>query len=89
MFIVRCHTSCDADSSASLYTGAKSNLGDRVFGEVEKDSFSALPGKGRETVGSCPRNNVFSLGEDNTFYSKCLRRVWSFCGYSSEGLVVR
>ena len=46
MFIVRCRTSCDADSSASLYTGAKSNLRDRIFGEVEKDSFSALPGKG-------------------------------------------
>lgn len=89
MFIVRSHTSCDAGSSASLYTGAKSNLRDRVFGKVEKDSFSALSGKGGETVGSCPRNSVSSLGEDNKFYSKCLRRVWSFCGYSSEGLVVR
>lgn len=54
MFIVRWHTSCDAGSSASLYTVAKSNLRDRVFGKVEKDSFSALSGKGGETVGSCP-----------------------------------
>ena len=30
----------------SLYTGAKSNLGDRLLGEVEKNSFIALPGKG-------------------------------------------
>ena len=29
-----------------LYTGAKLNLGDRVLGEVEKNSFIALPGKG-------------------------------------------
>ena len=36
----------DAESSASLYTSAKLNLGDRLLGEVEKDSFIALPGKG-------------------------------------------
>ena len=30
----------------SLYSGAKSNLRDRVLGEVEKNSFIALPGKG-------------------------------------------
>ena len=36
----------DAESSASLYTSAKLNLGDRVLGEVEKNSFTALPGKG-------------------------------------------
>ena len=34
------------ESSASLYTSAKSNLKDRVLGEVEKDSFITLPGKG-------------------------------------------
>ena len=28
-----------------LCTSAKSNLGDRVLGEVEKNSFIALPGK--------------------------------------------
>ena len=38
--------STDAESSASLYTGAESNLGDRVLGEAEKDSFITLPGKG-------------------------------------------
>ena len=32
-----------AESSASLYTGAKWNLRDRVLGEVEKNSFIALP----------------------------------------------
>ena len=36
----------DAESSTSLYTSAKSNLRDRVLGEVEKDSFITLPGKG-------------------------------------------
>ena len=36
----------DAKNSASLYTNAGSNLGDRVLDEVEKDSFIALPGKG-------------------------------------------
>ena len=30
-----------------LCTGAKLNLGDRVCGVVEKNSFIALPGKGR------------------------------------------
>ena len=29
-----------------LCTGAESNLGDRVWGKVEKNSFIALPGKG-------------------------------------------
>ena len=35
----------DAQSSASLYTGVKLNLRDKVLGEVEKNSFSALPVK--------------------------------------------
>ena len=30
----------------SLYAGAKLNLGDRVLGEVEKNSFIALPSQG-------------------------------------------
>ena len=30
-------------------TRAKSNLGDRVLDEIEKDSFIPLPGKGRHT----------------------------------------
>ena len=36
-------------SLASLYTGAKSNPGGRVLGEVEKDSFIVLPGEGTHT----------------------------------------
>ena len=39
-------SSADAESSASQYTDGESNHGDRVLGEVEKDSFIALPGKG-------------------------------------------
>ena len=42
-----------AESSASLYTGVKLNLRDRVLGKVEKDSFIALPGKGGH-VGLMP-----------------------------------
>ena len=36
----------DTKSSASLYTGAELNLRDRVVGEVEKNSFIIVPGKG-------------------------------------------
>ena len=32
-----------------LCTSAKLNLGDRVLGEVEENSFIALPGKGRHS----------------------------------------
>ena len=42
-----------AERSASLYTGVKLNLRDRVLGRVEKDSFIALPGKGGH-VGLMP-----------------------------------
>ena len=41
-----------------LYTGAKSSPGDRVLGEVEKDSFIALPSKGRHTRLLPPKNSV-------------------------------
>ena len=40
----------DAESPASLYAGAESNIGDRVLGEVVKISFIALSGKG-DTAG--------------------------------------
>ena len=36
----------DAENSTSLYTNTKSNLRDTVSGEVEKNSFIALPGRG-------------------------------------------
>ena len=35
----------DAENSASLDTGAYSNLRDRISGEAEKESFIALPGR--------------------------------------------
>ena len=47
----------DAESSASLYTGAESNVGDRVWGELEKDSFIALPCKVGHS-GLLPRKTV-------------------------------
>ena len=46
----------DAESSA-LYTHAKSNLGDRVLGELEKSSFIALPDRG-EHSGLLPLKTV-------------------------------
>ena len=36
-----------------LYSGVELNLEDRVLGEVEKNSFIALPAK-ENTTGSCP-----------------------------------
>ena len=39
-------------NSASLYTSVKSNGGDQVLSEVEKNSFIALPGK-ESTAESC------------------------------------
>ena len=56
-----------AASSASLYSGAKWNLRDRVLGEVEKDSFIALPDKERHSgllpsKAMCPNLGVFDEG---------------------------
>ena len=48
------YTNCDSESLASLYIGAESNLGDRVLGKVEKDSFITLPGNGGHS-GLLPR----------------------------------
>ena len=53
----------DAQSSASLCTGAESNLGDIVLGEVEKDSFIALPGKGGHS-GLLPSKTMCPNQED-------------------------
>ena len=50
---------CDARRSASLCTGAGSNLRDRALGEIEKNSLMALPGR------LCPQNNVYPLAEDS------------------------
>ena len=57
----------DAESSASLYTSAESNLGDRVLSEVEKDSFITLPGKGGTQQAPASKTCVSSLGEDRSF----------------------
>ena len=62
--------------------GAESNLRDRVLGEVEKDSFITLPGKGRHTQllpwkTMCPNLGGF----DERFYNSdskigSLTRLW-------------
>ena len=57
-----------------LCTGVKSNLGDRVLGEVEKISFIALPGKGghRRLI---PFKTCVSIqgGFGEEFHSNCSR----------------
>ena len=57
-----------------LCTGAESNLGDRVLGEVENNSFIGLPGKG-EHRGFLPLKTVCpnpgGFGEE--FYSNSSR----------------
>ena len=61
------HTSFifDAENLASLYSGAKSNVRDRVLGEVEKNCFIALPAKD-DTVASCLQNHVSLLGKERS-----------------------
>ena len=58
----------DAENSASLCTGAELDLGDRVLGEVEKDSFIDLPGK-EEHSGFLPWeiicSNPVGFGEES------------------------
>ena len=46
----------------SLCSGAKSNFRDRVLGEVEKNSFIALPGKGGQNGLMPLENHVFQSG---------------------------
>ena len=57
-----------------LCTGAELNLRDGVLGEVAKNSFIALPGKGGHSR-LMPRKTVHpNLGEfGEEFYSKCSR----------------
>ena len=47
-----------------LCTGAESNLRDRVLGEVEKNSFIALPGKGGHGWALCPQKLCVPILED-------------------------
>ena len=51
-------------------TSAESNLRDRVFGEIEKNSFIALPGKGRHRRVMPQKLRVSTPGGfDEEFYS--------------------
>ena len=57
-----------------LCTGAESDLGDRVLGDVEKNSFIPLPGKGGHSrllpsKTTCPKPGGF----DEEFYSSSSR----------------
>ena len=58
-----------------LCISAKLNIGDRVLGEVEKNSCIALPGKGRHS-GLLTQKTVSPLGEDSEkFYSNGSKRA--------------
>ena len=60
----------DAESSASLYTSNKSNLRDKVLGEIEKDSCIALPGNGRQSRHLSSKAMCPNLGGSGAeFYS--------------------
>ena len=61
----------DAKSSASLYMDVQSNLQDRVLGEVEEDSFIALPGKG-EHCGL--KTMCLNLGKIATSFIESVQR---------------
>ena len=73
----------DAKSSGSLFTSAKSNLRDKVLGEVEMNSFIALPGKGKHSGLMPSKLCAHLLGEDRSFTVIVQRGVissWaSFC----------
>ena len=71
--IKRRRTGSDAESSASLYTGSKSNLGDRVLGDIKKDSFIALPGEEGHNGLMCP--HVSQLGHTEKLYFNCPKRA--------------
>ena len=60
----------DAESAASLCTSPESNLRDRVWGEVEKESIIALPGKGGQSWLMPSKPCVSPWGRKNC-YSNC------------------
>ena len=57
----------DAKSSGSLFTSAKSNLRDKILGEVEMNSFIALPVKGRHSGLMPSILCAHLLGKDRSF----------------------
>ena len=59
----------------ALYTGAKSNLRNRVWGEIEKKSFIALPRKVGYR-GSFPQNLCVSTQEDLMRHFRALVQGW-------------
>ena len=70
----RAKNSGDAGRLASLFSGVESNLRDRVLGEVEKNSFTAWPGKGGHTRFLSWKTVIPSLGElAEEFYNSTSR----------------
>ena len=70
----------DAKSSGSLFTSAKSNLRDEVLGEVEMNSFIALPGKGRHSGLMPSILCAHLLGKDKSFTVNCSKRCNQLMG---------
>ena len=56
-----------------LCAGAKSNLRGRTWGEIEKNSFIALPGKGKQSR-LMPSELCGGSRGGNEFYSNCSKR---------------
>ena len=72
----------EAESSASLCTSDESNLGERVLGEVEKDSFIALPDKGGHSRLIPSKPCVPTWGKEWEVLcqlSKEAWTLWTFC----------
>ena len=60
-----------------LYTDAKSNLWDRVLGEIEKNSFIALPGKWGHS-GLLPSKTMCPLSGTRILLQGCTIVSWLF-----------
>ena len=56
-----------------LYPSIKLNLRDRALGEIEKNSFIALPGKGKQSR-LMPSELCGGSRGGNEFYSNCSKR---------------
>ena len=76
-----------------LYTSAKLNLRDRALGEIEKNSFIALPGKSGQSglmplKTMCPNPGEFVEFYGNSSWVGSLMRLGCVQGLYSSNLVI-
>ena len=86
---ISCFVQCLWSRIWPLFPDTKLNLGDRVLGEVKKNSFIALPGKGVHSWLMPSKLCVPTWRGSEEFSSNGSKRAWSARGHSSDGLVVR